>query len=1311
MKLGSLFDGIGGFPAVAEMYGIEATWASEVEPSCIRITNRHFPNMEHVGDITKLDGGKLKPVDIVTGGSPCFPAGTMVLTSRGYVPIETVQVGDIVLTHLGNWKPVTAVGNHVDRTYVLKGNVTIETTANHPIYSACARRKYYRKPNGIGRNVRVELSECGNWTAASDMARKYWATPNTVVECLQIPKPDVVTINQKPFPDMDSGFWYFVGRWLGDGWVRDGFRKEKPNGLGHGAILICDSIDKESELIETVKHVSENYSISHERGCARIRFTSQLLCNWLVENFGKGAANKRIPGFVYSLDTDSRVALLSGIIDSDGCKIRKSAHRITSVSKSMILGIRMLAESLGYSTSVTTTYPKPHKIIEGRLVNQNTVYCIVITKNDNKGVKLRTDTHHWYICKSVKQTSRETLVYNISVLDDESYIADSIVVHNCQDMSVAGQQAGIGLKCVECGTIVEFSDDADVCPKCGAALESTRSGLFLEQVRVIQEMREATNGEYPKVCVWENVCFSGDTLVTCDNGYKRIDAVKVGDNVKTKSGKYHKVVATHTRESVQLYRLQPTGSIDTYVTANHPVFVKHRLSDGTYGGPVLARVDELRVGDLVGYVLDVDTMVPSDTPSYTDCEMLGRKIALTEDEPDVQFPQYVFKLPKTQQALVASGYCDENRYATTKFFSDYVTRNVATQNRSVAHGIARIFRNIYRTPVVMDVETLPDGSEVYYVSVMIGGESYGGHYEDGVVWQPVIYVHPTNRFEKVYNLSVMEDNTYEANGFICHNCGAFSSNNGDDFHIVLKEFCKLISEELPSHRPEKWTYAGEILGATGSIAWRTFDAQYWGVPQRRRRIYLVIDFGGQRAGEILFKQESLRGYSTSSEAAWKRTSGTTSESFGTTDPVRTTAGENDVTSNFTLDNQRELNGPLCVATQQVNAEILVGKCPTLTEANGTSGSNRPYLVLDDQGGQNINTYTDGIVPTLRAETHGHVPCVVHDTTVYGISSYSSNSMKSDNPNSGVYETDVAKTLDTSGTNPSCNQGGNVVVQTPVYCLQGNGIDRADTAGCNGKGWKEDVCYTLNTVDRPAVAYSVSENGSQAVWISKEVASTLTTGGGKPGQGYCCVLVDKNDGDESASIQYAAGFAHQVGGKLPMMPFNDELSPTLTAYQTMAVLVENHPADSRVTLSADNVCQTLSARMGTGGGNVPMVLEETAEVYGEGAYGDYVEGRFSTLKASGGVYGGGSETFVAEPIVGTVGGFMQFDTEVTQIVQKPNSIVRRITPIEAERLQGFPDNWTAGESDANRYKALGNSVALPCVDYVIRGILDVLEPVT
>lgn len=107
--------------------------------------------------------------------------------------------------------------------------------------------------------------------------------------------------------------------------------------------------------------------------------------------------------------------------------------------------------------------------------------------------------------------------------------------------------------------------------------------------------------------------------------------------------------------------------------------------------------------------------------------------------------------------------------------------------------------------------------------------------------------------------------------------GAFSSNGGEDFRAVLEELARIeqpdVSIPRPSGRAGRWSKAGAIAGNGWSLAWRQLDAQYWGVPQRRKRIALVADFGGQRAAEILFERTSLSGNPDESIKAWEATPG------------------------------------------------------------------------------------------------------------------------------------------------------------------------------------------------------------------------------------------------------------------------------------------------------------------------------------------------------------------------------------------------------------------------------------------------------
>lgn len=116
--------------------------------------------------------------------------------------------------------------------------------------------------------------------------------------------------------------------------------------------------------------------------------------------------------------------------------------------------------------------------------------------------------------------------------------------------------------------------------------------------------------------------------------------------------------------------------------------------------------------------------------------------------------------------------------------------------------------------------------------------------------------------------------------------GAFSSNKGADFQAVLQALASVSCDGVSIPRPKKWNHAGCVVGNGWSIAWRVYDAQYWGVPQRRKRIYLVADFAGERAGEILFERESVRGHSSQGGETGEGTAADAERSVGGSDSVK-----------------------------------------------------------------------------------------------------------------------------------------------------------------------------------------------------------------------------------------------------------------------------------------------------------------------------------------------------------------------------------------------------------------------------------------
>lgn len=426
--------------------------------------------------------------------------------------------------------------------------------------------------------------------------------------------------------------------------------------------------------------------------------------------------------------------------------------------------------------------------------------------------------------------------------------------------------------------------------------------------------------------------------------------------------------------------------------------------------------------------------------------------------------------------------------------------------------------------------------------------------------------------------------------------GAFSSDKGRDFAAVLEEIIRIAEPEAPDIEvPEKgWpTWGGyhDEVGGRWSVAWRVHDAQYWGVPQRRRRISVVADFGGDTAGEILFERKSVSGHPAESGTAGERLAGT--------------------------------------------AEA--GASYAVRIRGGCDGGGKGALVQEDKSG-------------------------------------------------------------TLGT-------GN---DQTIFCLQGNGIDRADTAGCNGKGWREDTSYTLNTIDRPAVCAGFKLGNSEqarSIGYAEEQSPTLNAecGGNKPA--VMCL------NDQGGNVM---GVSHDVSGTLRAQEHGHQPS----------ILDMSHACD--IIRDCGEIVPSLQARMGTGGNQIPL----TYQMQG---FGDYCEGEVASsckqrdFKDSTDLvcavdcrnFREGGETN------GTLQAKSNGGTSYNlQNTGRTGMVVRRLTPMECERLQGFPDHWTdIGEwrdskgklrkpSDSPRYKALGNSIALPFWDFLAKRIsAQYLRPVT
>ena len=462
--------------------------------------------------------------------------------------------------------------------------------------------------------------------------------------------------------------------------------------------------------------------------------------------------------------------------------------------------------------------------------------------------------------------------------------------------------------------------------------------------------------------------------------------------------------------------------------------------------------------------------------------------------------------------------------------------------------------------------------------------------------------------------------------------GAFSSSGGDDFRIVLQEIVKIVepeAPEIPSPGKRGWPYADCIVGDGFSIAYRVFDAQYWGrtiidrdsgtilkmgTPQRRRRIYLVADLAAERADSILFESHGLRGDPAESREAWEGAAGDLEESFG----------------------------------------------------------------ADDSEGVGVR--------------------------VYGISPYESNAMKSSNPHSGIYEADTSRTLDLNGGNPACNQGGIAIVET--VALEGNGSRPSHS----GDGYREAyTMYTLNATEVHGVAYAfepgiAKRDGSENRFVENAVPTIRA----KMGDNQTAVAYAIGNGQANQSFMTErAGALNCMHDQQAVVVFDKEVYQSGEKCSGGHYIAEGGPAPTLRTTGHPPGVAAVDCRNGT----------ENADVNG-------------TLQAKAG--GGTSLNY--------------------NYVVRNEHIVRRLTPTECARLQGFPDDYgvvpdkddltdeeyefwlkvrnthaaingkavkdyTKAQmltwynklhTDSAEYKMWGNGISLPCAEFVMRGIANALD---
>lgn len=459
MKYVSIFSGIEAATVAWHPLGWEPLAFSEIDPFPSTVLQHHYPNVPNLGDITKIDWNPYKgQADLVVGGSPCFPSGTLILTSERLKPIEEVKVGDMVLTHLNRWRRVIQTGSKISDTIVLKGQgvSSLECTPNHPFWSTGKTKN---------KHLGIRQLEEPKWLEAENMPGRMWLNMNATGACLPIPDPNETEAHVRI--SLSTPFFYFVGRWLGDGWANSHKRKNRINS-NMKRVYVCCAHELADDLEKKLEDTGLHFGRVEQPSTTRFTCSSMALFDWLTTNFGIHAAGKNLPSWVFGMKREWRQALFDGYLESDGC-ILSNGKKTTSISLPLTTGMKILASGLGKASSVTYSMPKRKLcVIEGRIVNEHGFYSQTYYSNSRSA--LISKDGFWGLVRKKLPGRKNIRVYNLEVEDDHSYVAAGIAVHNCQSFSVAGKREGLA----------------------GA------SGLMFEYIRAVRELR-------PRWFVWENV--------------------------------------------------------------------------------------------------------------------------------------------------------------------------------------------------------------------------------------------------------------------------------------------------------------------------------------------------------------------------------------------------------------------------------------------------------------------------------------------------------------------------------------------------------------------------------------------------------------------------------------------------------------------------------------------------------------------------------------------------------------------------------------------------------------------------------------
>ena len=382
------------------------------------------PDVKKIIDVAKAVEGSKRHAS----QHACFEEGTMVTTSTGVKPIESVTTNDLVLTHKNRFKPVEdTVITETDLVYTVSffGSHPIRVTGNHPLY---VRHQSYKRIRENGKRSSVRVYNEPEWLPVEQLDKDCY---------VGIPiNQNAIIPHIEGLDTASTAFWWIIGRYLGDGWTEIYHRKELcPNHTERRIIICCGKQDTAglANIEKNLQAVGISYRMETKRTGIKIFLEPNPTLYEFLQTCGKYAYGKRLPQSILDLPVDLGKAFLDGYLSADGHYAPSTRmYSLKTVSKELAMGLSLLINKVYHRAAGYSFFPAHTDTIEGRIVQAKDKYQLTFMPEDAARRKsFFEDDMLWVKVKDIQTEEKHQKMYNLTVLDDSSYQANGLAAHNC----------------------------------------------------------------------------------------------------------------------------------------------------------------------------------------------------------------------------------------------------------------------------------------------------------------------------------------------------------------------------------------------------------------------------------------------------------------------------------------------------------------------------------------------------------------------------------------------------------------------------------------------------------------------------------------------------------------------------------------------------------------------------------------------------------------------------------------------------------------------------------------------------------------